>query len=71
MAIDLAVNYVVTITWNAISARTYQVQFTDDLAAPRWTDLGPPIRAAGPIVSQADTLLPMTGSRFYRVLLLE
>jgi hypothetical protein len=59
----------VTLSWNSIPRRTYQVQFKDDLAAALWTNLGPPIPAMGPTTTCTDTIPPEVTSRFYRVLL--
>jgi PKD repeat protein len=58
----------VSLTWSAISSRTYRVQFKDDLAASNWTDQLPDTVASGASASQ---IYPGPGAtRFYRVQLL-
>jgi len=58
----------VTLTWSAISSRTYRVQFKDDLAASNWTDQLPDTVASG---ASASRIYPGPGAtRFYRVQLL-
>jgi hypothetical protein len=55
----------VTLTWSAISGRTYRVEYKDDLSAP-WTLLDDAIQAMGTTASVNDTLSPL-GHRFYRI----
>jgi len=57
-------------TWSAVSNQMYQLQYTTNLAAPVWTDLGSPVTTTSNIVSTTD--LPGTGQqRFYRVQLVQ
>lgn len=58
----------ITLNWNAITGRTYRVQFKQDLNATNWTDLPPDIIAPGNVASRTDTL--QNPQRFYRVNLL-
>jgi sugar lactone lactonase YvrE len=53
-------------TWSAVSNQIYQLQYTTNLAAPVWIDLGSPVTATSNIVYTTD--LPGTDQqRFYRV----
>jgi hypothetical protein len=56
----------IVLTWSALSGITYQIQYTADLNAPNWTNLGAPVTATeGTVtVSDAITTLPQ---RFYRI----
>lgn len=54
-----------TISWDAVIARSYQVQFSDDLTAA-WTDLGAPTTATNLSLSATDN--SAGGLRVYRVL---
>jgi MBG domain (YGX type) len=59
----------VTITWSAVSNRTYRIQYKTNLTAPNWTDLPPDVTATGGTASYTDH--PGTaGPRFYRAVLL-
>jgi hypothetical protein len=46
----------------------YQIQYTTDLGAPAWQNLGLPITATNAVISFADAL-PPDPQRFYRVVL--
>jgi hypothetical protein len=56
-------------TWNTVSNRTYQLQYTTDLTSSNWINLGVGITAISNSVSTTDTVGPDT-HRFYRVHLL-
>lgn len=58
----------ITLTWPAVAGRTYQVQYTDDLAGA-WTNLTGPVTATSLILTQTDTLNRSQPQRHYRVLL--
>lgn len=59
----------VTLAWNALPNRAYQLQFKTSLAEPAWSSLGAPIRTETGPVTFGDSPGPAT-NRFYRVLLL-
>jgi hypothetical protein len=54
------------VTWNSQSNLTYQVQYTTDLSAPTWLDLGGRITATSNSVFATDNL-GANPRRFYRV----
>lgn len=58
----------VTLTWNTVSRRTYQLQYATNLNSPiTWNNLGAPITGTGSPLTISDSATnPM---RFYRVLL--
>jgi hypothetical protein len=56
-------------TWNTISNRTYQLQYTTDLTSSNWNHLGVGVTAISNSISTTDTVGPDT-HRFYRVHLL-
>ena len=60
------VTHAVTISWNAVIGKKYQVQFKDDLAAA-WTNLGSVVTATNFNLSAADNATDL--QRVYRVLL--
>jgi hypothetical protein len=55
----------VILRWSAEAGRTYAVEFSDNLTAPGWTELGR-VSAAGPVAASTNVF---SGSpqRFYRV----
>jgi subtilase family serine protease len=57
------------LAWNAWQGLAYQIQYTTDLGAPAWQNLGPPITATNAVMSYSDTL-PPDPQRFYRTVLL-
>jgi hypothetical protein len=59
-----------TLTWLSIPGRTYQAQFSSNLASPGWSNLVPEIVASGAVTSQTDTNSSAAKTRFYRVVLL-
>jgi hypothetical protein len=56
-------------TWTALPGMTYQVQYTTNLAAPVWNNLGGAITATKTVLSSSDAQ-PPDQQRFYRVILL-
>jgi hypothetical protein len=58
-----------TLQWDSISGRRYQVQFKSDLSAPGWEDIGQPVLANGTISSTEVAAGP--GQRFYRIALVD
>jgi uncharacterized delta-60 repeat protein len=60
----------VNLTWNALSNRTYRVQYKDNLSASQWTDLTGEISTTGATATHSDATLGNLHQRFYRVLLL-
>jgi hypothetical protein len=59
-------NGTLTLAWSAVAGATYQAQYTGDLSAAQWNDLGPPLTATNSLLTVTDT--PNT-QRFYRVVL--
>ena len=59
-------NGVVSFTWSAVSNQMYQLQYTTNLIAPIWTDLGNPITATSNTAATADGAAS-DSQRFYRV----
>jgi subtilase family serine protease len=57
------------LAWNAWSGLVYQIQYTTDLSAPVWQNLGRPITATNAVMSITD-MLPPEPWRFYRIALL-
>jgi pro-kumamolisin-like protein/concanavalin A-like lectin/glucanase superfamily protein/BACON domain-containing protein len=58
----------VLLTWSAVAARSYQLQYKVSLAQTDWTNLGPVITANDSTLSASD--LTTDSQRFYRVILL-
>jgi len=58
-----------TLTWNTIPGRAYQVEYKTALDDPVWSPLAPPLYAVSTSAHVLDDSLPRT-QRFYRVLLL-
>lgn len=58
----------VSVCWNAVSNRSYQVQYASDLATNVWNNLGSPITATGAVQCVADKVPPEQPGRYYRVL---
>jgi hypothetical protein len=57
------------LTWSAWAGLVYQIQYTTDLKAPAWQNLGPPITATNSVILYSD-LLPPNPQRYYRISLL-
>jgi sugar lactone lactonase YvrE len=64
-------NDAVTISWDGVVGKKYQVQYKNALDAAAWTNLGDPIAAANPIVSRTDENLSPGTQRIYRVMVVE
>ena len=60
----------ITFTWTTAPGRSYQVQYTTDLAQTNWTDLGSPITATNSTTTAFDLILSGPAQRLYRVALL-
>jgi hypothetical protein len=58
----------VVLTWNSVSNSVYRIQYCSDLGATNWTDLSPNVTATANTASGSDNA-PVTGQRYYRVLL--
>ena len=58
----------VKLTWLALPSRSYQLQFTTNLAQPNWRDAGTPLLATGTTATAADAV-GSDRQRFYRVAL--
>jgi hypothetical protein len=54
-----------TLTWSAVSGRTYWLQYTTNLTPANWTDLPPAVVATGPTATATDT--NAASRRFYRI----
>jgi hypothetical protein len=59
----------VQLAWDTTPGQTYQVQYTDDLEAGRWMDLGEPIVGDGS-AAQVDDAPNGDRRRFYRIVAL-
>jgi hypothetical protein len=57
------------LAWSAVAGATYQAQYTGDLTAAQWNNLGSPLTASTSLASITDTPAPNT-QRFYRVVLM-
>jgi hypothetical protein len=58
-----------TLSWSAVASRSYQLQFTTNLAQATWKNLGAPLTATNGMVQTSDAPGP-DARRFYRVALL-
>ena len=59
-------NAVLSLTWNAATGQSYQVQYRNDLTMTGWLNLGSPIAATDDAAGVRD---PLTNAqRFYRVI---
>jgi hypothetical protein len=58
----------VTVYWNAVPGRTYQVQYKDNVAAG-WTTIYGQVTATSTTASKVDSSDPLPAQRFYRVVL--
>ena len=58
----------VTVYWNAVPGRTYQVQYKDNVAA-EWTTISGQVTATSTTASTLDIGAPLPAQRFYRVVL--
>ena len=58
----------ITLTWNASTGNTYQVQYCTNTFSANWKNLGTPLSAAGSTLSVQDSNA-IENERFYRVVL--
>ena len=56
----------VTLSWNAISGRTYRVQYKETFSDPAWLPLGSDFPAVS-VTATAMDLISASAHRFYRV----
>ena len=61
----------VTITFPTITGKNYKVQFTGDLSAPAWTDLGPSFTAGAVGTATINDDVGVHPQRFYRIVPLD
>lgn len=59
----------ITLNWTSLAGQLYQLQYSTNLAAANWINLGSPISATGSVTTTNDSLTD--GRRFYRVVLLQ
>jgi hypothetical protein len=64
----VSANGSVTLTWSAMTGMAYQLQYTTNLSAPNWSNLGSPITANSGAIATSD-VQPADPQRFYRVVL--
>jgi sugar lactone lactonase YvrE len=64
-------NNAVTISWDAVIGRKYQVQCRHGLDSAAWLNLGLPVTAISPGVSQTDSSVSSGTKRIYRVIVVE
>ncbi|MDB6029588.1 MAG: N-acetylmuramoyl-L-alanine amidase LytC [Verrucomicrobiales bacterium] len=55
-----------TLTWKALSGKTYRVQYKNNLEDADWTDLLPDVTASGATASKSDSI--GNAQRFYQVI---
>jgi hypothetical protein len=58
----------ISLTWSTVPGVAYQVQYTDDLTAPAWTNLRSAVTATRGTLSASDSVTS-SPQRFYRVAL--
>jgi uncharacterized delta-60 repeat protein len=58
---------VVSVTWHAISNRTYRLQYTEDLLANDWTDLPGDVCATNDLAGKTDLTAGKANQRYYRL----
>jgi len=58
----------IVITWSAENAKTYRVQYKDDLNAAAWSDQSD-VTASGPVASTTE-VIGAAAQRYYRIQLL-
>ena len=58
---------VTTITWAAVSGKTYQLEGADSLVPPNWQAVGAPVTANSTTASQTHTGFAGKSGSFYRV----
>ena len=60
----------INLTWSAAAGQIYQLQYKTDLSSTDWINLGGPVTASSSTMTVSDTIVPGSGQRFYRVVLL-
>jgi uncharacterized repeat protein (TIGR03803 family) len=65
---ELTQNGSLTLSWNAVAGRRYQLQYVSDLSSTNWTNLGKPILAPNAVTATSD-VIDSGSQRFYRVVL--
>jgi len=58
-----------TLSWTASAGLKYRVQYTTNLGAPAWQDLGSDVLATNTTAAQSDSTAGSAPQRFYRILL--
>ncbi len=58
---------IITITWSAVSGKTYQLEGADSLAPPNWQPVGAPVTANSASASQTHAGFAGKSESFYRV----
>jgi subtilase family serine protease len=58
----------IILSWATVMGESYQLQYTANLSATNWINLGSATNASGPVTSMPDSLT--NSQRFYRVILL-
>ncbi len=54
------------LNWPGAAGQTYQLEYTDDLAAPAWTPLGAPVTGTGATLATTNTA-GLSAHRFFRL----
>ena len=62
-------NNVVTLSWDAVIGKTYQTQYKTGMSSTTWSNLGAPITATSPALSQTDNAAGSAPQKFYRVII--
>ena len=62
-------NNLVTLSWNAVIGKAYQVQYTGTMNSTNWSNLGAPIIATSLTASQTDNTTGVAPQKFYRVII--
>jgi N-acetyl-anhydromuramyl-L-alanine amidase AmpD len=58
-------NGTVTLTWSALTGKSYRVQYKTDFSNTEWQEITPDVTAFGESASVSDS--PAEGQRFYRI----
>jgi sugar lactone lactonase YvrE len=64
-------NSLVTLSWDGVLGKKYQVQYKDTMNAAVWSNLGAPVTATSSTVTQTDTVDGAASQRLYRVIIVE
>jgi uncharacterized repeat protein (TIGR03803 family) len=78
MSVPLAVGQTLTVTngsvrlgWKTVVGRSYQVQWSSELTANNWSNLGPAISATSGYTNMTEPLSTGTLKRYYRVITMQ